>query len=507
MRLHRLQPRQAWLLLRLWLGLSVGIIVGSVGALDRAPTLLAQTGANQAGLVVLHGDGRVVTACVAFDEPEISGMALLQRSGLELNIDAGSGMGGTVCRIDSEGCSVPQESCFCRCEGTSCTYWSYWRKLAASWEYASLGAGNSVVQPGDVDGWVWGQGTVGNAGTPPSLTLAEICQAGSTATPTEAATNTATAIPTPTTEATPTAEATPTPLTTSTATATWVAPSTAFADPPRIELFAADRVELATGDTVTLQWRVVNAASVILRAGGQAVAVDAAGTTLLAPPTSIEVQLEASNHNGVSSSVVQLMVRTPLQTPIALPAAIPTTAVLPTVLPATPLPQPAVAAAAPLLPLAAATQVAGVQENSPQAQVIQQRIQLPLIIRGADTLPVAESDRLTNSTAPSAAGVIRPTTAATAASETVPVSPTAAPMATHTPSATVAVAAVLLPTASLAARVGPPISSAAMPESSQATVGLAGAALGALGALLLLPAGIGVGIYLLWRMAKMLNKR
>ena len=87
---------------------------------------------NQAALVIVHGDGRVVTRCVGFSEAQITGADLLQRSGLDLNIEASS-MGATICRIDGEGCTFPQESCFCQCEGASCNYWSYWRWENGEW--------------------------------------------------------------------------------------------------------------------------------------------------------------------------------------------------------------------------------------------------------------------------------------------------------------------------------------------------------------------------------------
>ena len=84
----------------------------------------AQEGGNQAGLVVVHGDGRVVTRCVRFDEPQISGLTLLQRSGLTFAAEAGP-MGATVCSLNGEGC--PTSDCWCECHGTPCAYWIYFQ--------------------------------------------------------------------------------------------------------------------------------------------------------------------------------------------------------------------------------------------------------------------------------------------------------------------------------------------------------------------------------------------
>ena len=130
---------------------------------------------NQAGLVVVFGDGRVERQCVAFAEDTITGYDLLQRSGLPLSVEAGA-IGPTVCSIDKEGCSFPAESCFCRCQSSPCIYWSYWRlETEGSWRYQSLGAGNTKVRNGDVEGWRWAAGTPQDAEEPPAVSFADIC--------------------------------------------------------------------------------------------------------------------------------------------------------------------------------------------------------------------------------------------------------------------------------------------------------------------------------------------
>jgi hypothetical protein len=130
---------------------------------------------NQAGLVVVFGDGRVEQRCVTFAEDSISGYDLLQRSGLPLSVEAGA-IGPTVCSIGKEGCSFPAESCFCRCQGGPCVYWSYWRLQAdGAWSYQSLGAGNTQVRAGDMEGWRWAAGTMQDAEEPPALSFAAVC--------------------------------------------------------------------------------------------------------------------------------------------------------------------------------------------------------------------------------------------------------------------------------------------------------------------------------------------
>jgi hypothetical protein len=130
---------------------------------------------NRAGLVIVHGDGRVVQQCVFFAEESISGYELLQRAGGALSVEAGA-MGATVCSIDGEGCSYPAEACFCRCQGSPCVYWSYWRLQAGGgWRYQPLGAGNTRVQDGDVEAWRWAEGTTQKAPEPPPATFDDIC--------------------------------------------------------------------------------------------------------------------------------------------------------------------------------------------------------------------------------------------------------------------------------------------------------------------------------------------
>lgn len=133
-----------------------------------------QGGENQAGLVVRHGDGRVVTACVAFPEPSITGIQLLERSGISF-VSQGSGIGAAVCKIDGEGCDYPTEDCFCKRDGARTTYWAYSRLIESTWAYSPLGASNTKVQPGDVQGWAWGSGDTQTGAAPPVLTLDQIC--------------------------------------------------------------------------------------------------------------------------------------------------------------------------------------------------------------------------------------------------------------------------------------------------------------------------------------------
>lgn len=134
----------------------------------------AQDTSNRAGLVIRHGDGRVITICVRFDEPTISGAELLNRAGVSYLAQSG-GMGTAVCKLDDEGCDYPTEDCFCHCKGGDCAYWSYQHLRDASWSYSQIGAAAYQVQPGAVDGWAWGPGNVQSGAQPPLLSFAQIC--------------------------------------------------------------------------------------------------------------------------------------------------------------------------------------------------------------------------------------------------------------------------------------------------------------------------------------------
>jgi hypothetical protein len=138
---------------------------------------------NRAGVVILHGDGRVVTACVSFGEPQITGLELLSRANLAFVAQSGGG-GSAVCKLDGEGCDYPTEDCFCKCKGAECVYWAYQHLRGGQWSYAQIGAGAATIRPGDVDGWAWGAGTVQAGAQPPAISLDQICAAPAAEPPT-----------------------------------------------------------------------------------------------------------------------------------------------------------------------------------------------------------------------------------------------------------------------------------------------------------------------------------
>jgi len=140
---------------------------------------------NRAGLVVQFGDGSVETSCVEFTEPTISGLELLERSGLSVLAAYDPSMGAMVCKIQEQGC--PVDNCLCQ---SPPDYWSYWHQIDNNWIYSPAGSSTYPVDNGAVEGWSWGPGS-----PPPVMTFSEICAPPATSTPTNTSVPTSTPVP------------------------------------------------------------------------------------------------------------------------------------------------------------------------------------------------------------------------------------------------------------------------------------------------------------------------
>lgn len=127
---------------------------------------------NFAGVVVRHADGQFAYGYVGFAEQQIKGIELLKRTGLDVVTVAFGGLGEGVCAIDEHGC--PATECRKRlCQGPRADdpFWQYFRQaLPGDWQPLALGASQTRVQNGDLDGWSW---THDEAGLP-ALTLEEV---------------------------------------------------------------------------------------------------------------------------------------------------------------------------------------------------------------------------------------------------------------------------------------------------------------------------------------------
>ncbi len=223
-----------------------------LGIMLLAGVASAQAPVNRAGVVVRFGNGEVVTACVTFSESSISGLELLERSGLPV-IAQQSSLGAAICKIGREGCDYPATSCFCARDQGRAVYWAFYVRDAGAWRYSNLGAGNVRVSDGDLHGWAWGPGDPTSGAVPPDREFASVCDPVTdlptatatsvpTATATSAPTVTATSVPTVTATSAATATATSVPTATATSAATATTSSSAVADPS------------ATAPAGTVQW-------------------------------------------------------------------------------------------------------------------------------------------------------------------------------------------------------------------------------------------------------------
>ncbi len=133
---------------------------------------------NVAGLVIKHGDGSVLYYYVRFSEPEITGLQLLQRAGVAVDVVPYAGMGQAVCRIDGEGC--PSTNCFCKSYANPAYYWRYHRLSSAGrWIVLPYGPDERTIHNGDVDGWSWSS----QDGDLPVVTLDQIARMNGVAPP------------------------------------------------------------------------------------------------------------------------------------------------------------------------------------------------------------------------------------------------------------------------------------------------------------------------------------
>lgn len=119
--------------------------------------------------------------CVFFDEVEITGYELLERSGIEFQDSRGEFFARAICKIGPDGCDTSQGGkCFC----DSSKSWNYYlrNKGDSTWGHSSLGPDERKVKDGYLDGWSWGAN--GGAPQPPSIAFSDVCPAAATSTST-----------------------------------------------------------------------------------------------------------------------------------------------------------------------------------------------------------------------------------------------------------------------------------------------------------------------------------
>jgi iron complex transport system substrate-binding protein len=121
-------------------------------------------GSIQVGVVIQSADELPQTYCVTLNGDHPTGLDAVLATGLEITTSRGP-QGTLVCRVDQVGCTPPEESCFCQCEGgDTCAYWAYFHLgEQGNWQYSTAGAESYPVTSGAVEGWWWRVGSVSAA--------------------------------------------------------------------------------------------------------------------------------------------------------------------------------------------------------------------------------------------------------------------------------------------------------------------------------------------------------
>jgi hypothetical protein len=294
----------------------VAMLAVAVAALS---PVRAQT-SNRVGLVVLHGDGTLITRCVEFSEPEISGYGVLERSGLDVVAAFDPSAGAAVCAIDGQGCAV--DACL-TCADPD--YWSYWHLVDGSWAYSPVGSSVHKVHHGDVEGWLWGAGE-----PPPVVAFDQICAPPPTDTPLPP---TDTPVPPTATLPPPTDTAIPPTATSPPATDTPIPPTATSPPPTPMVWFRLDSNPIPAGTCTMVRWDTANVQEVYLD-GEQ---VGANGSFEACPTTPQEYNLRVVSVTGEEIHTLILGVTgTPEATTPPEPTVTPTTAIAPSPTPSIP---------------------------------------------------------------------------------------------------------------------------------------------------------------------------
>ncbi|MHB8397455.1 MAG: hypothetical protein ACYDCI_00760 [Candidatus Limnocylindrales bacterium] len=126
---------------------AVAGLVTPVGA--ATPACAAADQPHHVAIVVEHGDGTIVTACVGFATDAISGIDALASSGIEYGTVGFGGFGQAVCQLDGEPATYPP-SCFTS-GGSS---WALFvARNGSPWALSSVGVSSLSLHDGDEEGF------------------------------------------------------------------------------------------------------------------------------------------------------------------------------------------------------------------------------------------------------------------------------------------------------------------------------------------------------------------
>lgn len=104
-----------------------------------------------ADVVIQFGDRETVVRSIVFNKKKITGLQALELTGLDV-VRIDTQYGPAICSI--EGVGMPADNCFGDPQGR---YWGYNYWDGSAWQGYMIGAGESKVKNGAVEGWRYGQ--------------------------------------------------------------------------------------------------------------------------------------------------------------------------------------------------------------------------------------------------------------------------------------------------------------------------------------------------------------
>lgn len=143
--------------LRTWV-LTVFLAAGVVAPVAGPAQFACAAEGNHAALVVDTGRGaEPYDLCVDLgDEDQVSGLELIEKAHEQFDLQYRFGHGDqAVCQLANVPRETPPENCL---DGAS-KFWGYWiGDGSGGWSTSPQGAGSTMVEDGDVQGWSYGSG-------------------------------------------------------------------------------------------------------------------------------------------------------------------------------------------------------------------------------------------------------------------------------------------------------------------------------------------------------------
>ena len=149
-------------------GLAAASLVFSASFVVAGPAPFACAGPGPDATLVVDTGGSEQMLCIALDAESVSGLHLIELASQQHGLSYSFGyQGQAVCMLAGVGSN--EEECF---QGGE-PFWGYWRSNGSGWTWSGTGAGGTVVEDGDVEGWSWGTGNDGGSHQQPPFTTHE----------------------------------------------------------------------------------------------------------------------------------------------------------------------------------------------------------------------------------------------------------------------------------------------------------------------------------------------